>query len=131
MDTEQIPVTLTAAQMDGIDAANLAIFTLSNDARQVRVPIGLTVYLPAGDAYTVGAGSRFQVIDEDGDLLFDMPCEGFFDQTTEQAVFLRPSAGKYRAGNYILSVKCNGSIAKGTASSSVRLRLFFERFPLY
>jgi hypothetical protein len=117
-------------EMADIDATAATMFT-GVAGSLIRVPKALHVYKPAGTAYTVGAGARLEIKDEDGIVLFSLPAEGLLDQTTAQNRFVLPNARAFNASNYAWKLSASGSIAAAAATQpTVYFKLEYEVVPL-
>lgn len=125
-----IPFSRTAAQMAATDATNDTFVTLETNARLARVPRLLILHMPAGDAYTVGADSRLEVIDDDNNVLFSVPSKGLFDQATAQSRILLPSTFALQASSTTFLLRHRGTLTEGTASSTVYFQFYFDEYPL-
>jgi hypothetical protein len=129
---EMIQFDLTAAQLEAVDATPLVFYSGNNVAGAVLVPEFATFHLFAGDAYTIGAGARIEIEDEDGNDLISIAAEGFLDQTTEQRRWVKSqfTTGKFSSNTYALQLSVEGgvgTIAKGTASGNLRVVFYFRR----
>ena len=126
-----IPFTLTPDQVAAMTAAApFNIWTGESSSSLIRVPMLLVLSKPAGDAYTVAAGGRIQVADEDGNILWSVNCLGFMDQATAQSRVLRPTIAGGGIGslpNYKFDLSCSAGLTKGTASPNLNGRLFYDQ----
>lgn len=126
-----IPFTLTPDQLGAISMASpFNVWTGENASSIIRVPMLLVLSKPAGDAYTVAAGGRMQIIDEDGDILFSLNCLGFMDQATAQNRVLRPAAISGNADslpNYQFNLACTQGLTKGAASPNLNGRIYYDQ----
>jgi hypothetical protein len=117
---ERLLVSLTPAQVAGIDSTALEIMGSSGT---VVIPRLLQVYRAAGGAFTVGAGARLEVIDEETypNVLFSIPADGLLDQTTAQSRVSLPILEKQTVVNSGLKIRATGSLAvvAGAAATSV------------
>lgn len=126
-----VQFSLTAAEVNVIDttATFKTLKTLLTNTNIARVPVRLEITKEAGTAYTVGAGCRIQIKDNNGAVLFDFPAAGFLDQATaEGRVVMGSTAGKaFKDGgatSFVMSA--TASLASGTGA--VKGRLYFDEF---
>lgn len=90
----------------------------------VRVPTRLVVYKPAGTAYTVSAGSNIKVKDDDGNILFMFPLEGFLDSASSATRVFTPRGGlAFAANSAQFSFAVKGTVSGGT---DLQCRLTFD-----
>ena len=125
--------TLTATQMDGIDAAAVTVATLSTNASAARVPKSLVVMKAAGDVYTVNASAKILVRDDDSNVLFSFPATGFLDSAAVQGRYVEAatSGRAFKSGGTdTFTVDALGSIAKGSASPDVKFILEYEEYKI-
>lgn len=125
-----IPFTLTAAQVDTLDTTAVTIATLTNNSQIVRVPDHLVLSIGSGDAYTSGADTRLEVYDDDGSIWFAVGVTGFLTGgAAAYRVALPTSMAKaFAGGNYIIYIRASNTVAKGTASSSLKGEVYFNEY---
>ena len=122
-----IKKTLTAAQINAIDAAEVTLATLKTNTSMARIPERVVIYKAAGTAYTVSSGARIVIRDSGNQVLFSIPAEGFLDQATEQGrVQEADMSGKaFKSGGVTsFTIDSTASIASGTGS--VTVYVFFD-----
>jgi hypothetical protein len=125
-----IPFERTTAQIIDLDAASYTIATLTSNDKLARVPVALTAYKPAGDAFTVGAGCRLEVKDDDGNVLISLAAEGFLDQTTAQRRYTQAAtSGRAFSGNSS-TFTLSATAALSDGGSTVQFRFEFDEVPI-
>ena len=116
----------TAAQMGAVDTTASTIATLSTNSNVAIVPVSLVLHKPAGTAYTVGAGARVVLKDDDNNVLFSVAAEGFLDQATTQSRYVAPSATAFSTNSSVFSLSCTGTLTDAAASPAVRGKWTYE-----
>jgi hypothetical protein len=119
---------LSAAEVDTLDTAAVTLREEASGGDFVFIPTSLQIFKPAGVAYTLAAGTRIQVKDEDGLILFDMAAEGFLDSTSAVRRVMRPAAGAFNALSYGAYLSLSNT-ASGTTGPALYLRLDYEIVP--
>jgi hypothetical protein len=119
--------SLTSTQVNGIDAADVTLFEMTDTSSIVRVPVALTVTKPAGTAYTVADGARIEIKDEDDNIWFSFDAD-FLATAAVVSRYVPAVYGSATAGNKTLLISATGSIASGT--SVLGLRIFHKQYPL-
>lgn len=119
---------LSAAQVDTLDTVSVTIREEASGGDFVFVPTRLQIYKPAGVAYTLAAGTRLQIKDEDGLILFDMAAEGFLDSTSAVRRIVRPVASAFNALSYGAYLSLTHTTS-GTTGPALYLRFDYEIVP--
>jgi hypothetical protein len=125
-----IPYRFTTAQVLTLGTAPITFATLAVNTALVRVPVGLSLCKPAGTAYTVAAGARLRVLDDDNNVLFDLAAEGFLDQATLQCRYVKAatSGRAFSANSYVFTLSSTGALTVGT--SPLLIEAEFEEYGL-
>ena|SRR3990172_3767770 len=125
-----IPFERTTAQVITLDTTAYTFATLAVNANVARVPRSLVIYKPAGTAFTVGAGARLEVQDDDNNVLFSVSAVGFLDQATAQSRYVEAAtSGKaFTAGSTTFDLSATAGLSGG--GSTVYFRLEYDEVPI-
>lgn len=120
--------SLTAAEVGSIDAAASTLETLPTNTRVARIPRSLTLFKPAGTAYTVGAGCRIEVKDTNGNVLFSVAAEGFLDSALAKSrcVEASTSGRAFTDGAATFTLSATSTLTAAAASPVLKGRLEYE-----
>ena len=119
---------LTASQVNGSDSADVELFTFKSRPGIARVPIGVSFYKPAGTAYTVAAGARVEIFDEDGEVWFSTDATALLATASASGRFQRPTNVAFTANPTTVSFRVTGAVSAG--DSTLGLRVYYKDYPI-